>query len=105
MSDVVCEREFHTTIDDVVRPIKVSWDRPQPYMGDWRCDFRVVWPDGATSPGYTVGIDSAQALILAFYQVSARLETASMPVRWFDYDKNKLGLPSHSREETTGDTP
>ncbi|CAN5120016.1 hypothetical protein BH10PSE1_BH10PSE1_33470 [soil metagenome] len=105
MTDVICEREFNTTIDGVVYPIRVSWDRPQPDRGDWRCDFRIVWPDGKISNGYAPGVDSTQALVLALYQISGRLETAEMPVFWFDNAENELGLPTYSSAEITGETP
>ncbi|NBW07513.1 MAG: hypothetical protein EBR82_05765 [Caulobacteraceae bacterium] len=105
MSDIVCEREFNTTIDGVVRPILVVWDRPQPDRHDWRCDYRIFWPGGEISAGCAYGVDSAQALVLSLYQVGGRLETADMPVRWLDNPENELGLPSFSHEETTGDAP
>ncbi|MBJ7483430.1 hypothetical protein [Brevundimonas sp.] len=92
MSDVVCEREFNTTIDGVVRSIKVSWDRPQQDRGDWRCEHRIVWPDGTATTGYGVGVDSAGALLLAMKQVSAILYLTQPAVFRYEPD-DILDLP------------
>jgi hypothetical protein len=92
VSDIVCEREYQTEIDGVVRPIQVSWDRPQPDQNNWRCDYRIFWPGGEVSNGYAGGADSTQALLLGMKQVSAILYHTQPPVFLYEPD-DILDLP------------
>ena len=89
--EVICEREFKTVFDGDPVPILVQWMKPRPDGRDWRCDYSIAWPDRPLRRGYGIGVDSAQALLLAFSCVSAELESGAWPVQWFDSD---LGLPS-----------
>ncbi|WP_332676548.1 DUF6968 family protein [Brevundimonas sp.] len=97
--DVVCEREFNTVIDGEVVPILVQWMKPTHEGLHWRCDYSIAWPDRPVRRFHAMGVDSAQALILALYMVRAELETAPSPVRWFDNEAD-LGLPAF---EATGE--
>ena len=63
----------------------------------WRCDFTLFFPDGEVRRDYAVGIDSIQALLLAFAGAAHRLRfvgdgtTARRPtIRWLEGDD--LGL-------------
>lgn len=91
--EVVCEREFNTVIDGEAVPILVRWVKPQPDQADWRCEYVITWPNGSVRRGYAMGVDSAQALILAFRSVSTDLELTPWPVRWFE-NADDLGLPT-----------
>ena len=92
--EVVCEREFNTVLDGETIPILVQWMKPQPDGTDWRCDYSIAWPDRPLHRGYAMGVDSAQALVLAFSMASGELEFGAWPVRWFDNEVNDLGLPN-----------
>ena len=98
--NVVCEREFNTVVDGEAFPFVVRWMQPTPDQSDWRCEYSITWPDGSVRQGYAMGVDSTQALILAFHTVSTDLELAPWPVRWFDNDVNDLGLPGFRDPET-----
>lgn len=95
--DVVCERKFHTTVDGEILPILVQWMKPTTDGLHWCCDYSIAWPDRPVRRFHAMGVDSAQALILALHMVSAELETASSPVRWFDNEAD-LGLPAFEAE-------
>jgi len=92
--EVVSEREFNTAIDGAAVPILVQWMKPQPDGDDWRCEYLIAWPDRPVRRGYAMGVDSAQALILALSKSSTELEFGAWPVRWFDNEVNDLGLPN-----------
>ncbi|MDP1913269.1 hypothetical protein [Brevundimonas sp.] len=98
--EVICEREFNTVIDGETFPIVVRWMKPTPDHSDWRCEYSIAWPDASVRRGYAMGVDSTQALILAFHPVSTDLELAPWPVRWFDNEVNDLGLPGFRDPET-----
>lgn len=89
---VVCEREFNAIIDGESFPFSVEWMQPAPDQNDWRCELVIHWPTGPAM-SYAVGVDSTQALILAFYRAQTLLETGPWPVRWFDHPPGSLGLP------------
>ena len=90
---MVCEREYNTTINGEVRPILVQWMQPRPDEHHWRCDFTIAWPEGPERHSYAMGVDSAQALILALFTAGSELQTGRWPVQWFDDPVNVLGLP------------
>lgn len=92
MSDLVCDREFGVEIDGVERRMVVEWMRPVRDRGDWRCDWTIHWFDRPEVRGYTVGVDSTQALLLAMAMVRGRIEHDAPTARWLD--NVDLGLPS-----------
>lgn len=96
----ICERELNTVIDGEAFPIFVQWMKPTPDGSSWRCECVIAWPDGSLQRSYAMGVDSTQALILAFHRVSSVLELAPWPVRWFDNEEDDLGLPGFRDRET-----
>ena len=92
MSDLVCDREFLIAADGQERRVVVEWMRPRRDRGDWRCDWAIHWPDRAPEQRYSIGVDSAQALLLAMGSARGRLEDLGAPVRWLE-GNDTLGLP------------
>lgn len=98
--EVICEREFNTVVDGEAFPVFVRWMKPTSDRSSWRCDCEITWPDGLVSRSYAMGVDSTQALILAFHRISSVLELAPWPVRWFDNEPDDLGIPGFKDAET-----
>ena len=98
--EVVCEREFNTVIDGESLPILAQLMKPVPDGSGWRCAYALTWPNGTVRRRSSIGVDSSQALILAFHAVSADLEFAPWPVRWFDNEEGDVGLPGFEDPET-----
>ena len=100
MSDeVACERTFQTLVADEPRPVVVEWFRPRADQNDWRCDYAIHWPHRPMTRRYAMGVDSAQALLLAMKAVSAALYDAEPPVFWHEPD-DVLDLPLMRGDET-----
>ena len=95
MSELICDREFGVEIDGVERRIVAEWMKPVRYRGDWRCDWIIYWVDRDEERGYSMGVDSAQALLLAMGLVRGRLEDQAPTARWLERD-DALGLPDIS---------
>ena len=95
MSDLVCDREFGVEINGVERRVVVEWMRPVRHRGDWRCDWIIHWFDRPEARGYAMGVDSAQALLLAMAKVRGRVELHAPTARWLD-GYSGLGLLSIS---------
>ncbi|WP_108046364.1 hypothetical protein [Bosea sp. 124] len=79
--------------------VEVSFFAPVPDGNDWRCDYRIEWPD-RTRSYRAFGIDSVQALLLAMKAVQAELtyapETLNEGLTWLgDAD---LDLPKSPPE-------
>ncbi len=98
--EVICEREFNTVIDGEAFPIFVQWMKPDADGPHWRCEYKITSATGSVRRRYAMGVDSAQALILAFHAVSTDLELAPWPVRWFDDETGDLGLPGFNDRAT-----
>lgn len=99
-AEVICEREFNTVIDGEAFPVLAQWMKPAPDGSAWRCAYALTWPDGTVRRRSSMGVDSTQALMLAFHAVSADLELAPWPVRWFDNEVGDHGLPAFKDRET-----
>jgi len=98
--DVIARRVF----DSDAGPVELCIHRPQPWPSDtvkrqpdWVCWFSILFPEDELTTRYAAGIDSVQAMLLAFAGAAAALcyvgdgtPTRRMPVRWFDSDD--LGL-------------
>lgn len=93
MSELICDREFEVEIDGVERRIVAEWMKPVRDRGDWRCDWTIYWVHRSEERGYSMGVDSAQALLLAMGLVRGRLKDETPTVRWLDRDHG-LGLPT-----------
>ncbi|MGV8928852.1 MAG: DUF6968 family protein [Brevundimonas sp.] len=93
MSDLICDREFGVQIDGVDRRVVVEWMKPRRDRGDWRCDWIIHWVDRPEGRGYSMGVDSTQALLLAMGAVRGRLADEAPTARWLDSHED-LGLPS-----------
>lgn len=98
--EVICEREFNTVIDGEGFPVLVRWMKPEADGSSWRSEYSITWPTGLVRRRSAMGVDSTQALMLAFHAVSADLELADWPVRWFDNEPGDLGLPGFRDAET-----
>ena len=93
MNELICGREFGVTADDVERRLVVEWMKPRRDRGDWRCDFVIHWFDREPERGYSMGVDSTQALLLAMGAARSRVEHLAPEAFWLDA-KGDLGLPS-----------
>ncbi len=93
MSDLICDREFGVEIDGVERRVVAEWMKPLRDRGDWRCDWVIHWAHRGEERGYSMGVDSAQALLLAMGSVRGRLEDQEPTVSWLD-NEGHLGLPA-----------
>ncbi|HYC68916.1 DUF6968 family protein [Brevundimonas sp.] len=92
MTDLVCDREFTVEIEGVEGRIVVEWMKPVRDRGDWRCDWIIHWLDRPEARGFSMGVDSTQALLLAFGMIRGRIEHDAPSARWLDGDSG-LGLP------------
>jgi hypothetical protein len=90
---VACERTYQMLIGGEPKPVLCRWFAPEPHPeGDWMCHAEVTWPGGRVQKRSAGGIDSAQALILAFSAVGVELLIRDEPVYWSELDDD-LGLP------------
>lgn len=75
--------------------VEISFFAPVADGNDWRCDYRIEWPD-RTRSYRAFGVDSVQALLLAMKSVQAELtnapETLAEGLTWLG--AADLGLPS-----------
>jgi hypothetical protein len=75
--------------------VEVSFFAPVAGGNDWRCDYRIEWPDRARNDR-AFGVDNVQALLLAMKMVQAELthapETLSEGLTWLG--NADLDLPS-----------
>lgn len=94
MSNLACDREF-SVLGTECRVV-VEWMTPVRYRGDWRCDWVIHWPGRDPESRYSVGVDSAQAILLAMAMVRATMELSDHDVVWLD-GSDDLGLPSMPR--------
>jgi hypothetical protein len=97
VKDLVCDREFEVEVDGAERRIVVEWMRPRRDRGDWRCDWVIYWVDGPEEQGYSMGVDSTQALLLAIGLVRGRLEDGAPTARWLGRG-DTLGLPAVTQQ-------
>jgi len=93
------ERDDGSVLLQFMRPVQypmqgVALDPDNP---PWRCDYVVRFPGDEIESKYAVGIDSIQALLLAFAGAKHRLQYACdgtparrPPIRWLEQDD--LGL-------------
>lgn len=61
MDVIFVERQFELGDSATVT---VRFPPPAPDGNDYRCDYKITWPDRARS-AYAMGIDAVQALLLA----------------------------------------
>lgn len=99
MSDLVCDREFIVEFDGVERRIVIEWMTPVRDRGDWRCDWVINGLQQGDLRGKSMGVDSAQALLLALAAAGDRLGHEAPTVRWLD-GSGGLGLPALSGSGT-----
>ncbi|WNJ90828.1 DUF6968 family protein [Bosea sp. 685] len=75
--------------------VEVSFFAPMADGNDWRCEYRIEWPD-RTRSHRAFGVDSVQALLLAMKNVQAELtnapETLAEGLTWLG--NVDLDLPS-----------
>ncbi len=68
--------------------------RPEPDGNDYRCDYKIVWPDRERS-AYAMGVDAVQALLLAMQR--AHMDLLVSPERkagsLLYLGERDLGLP------------
>ncbi|HYC74515.1 DUF6968 family protein [Brevundimonas sp.] len=102
MSDLVCDRQFGVEVDGVERRVVVEWMRPVRDRGDWRCDWVIHWFDRPEARGFSMGVDSTQALLLAMGMAGVRIEHDAPTARWLDGDSG-LGLPPIPAGPAPGD--
>ncbi|TGX53963.1 hypothetical protein E5A73_07465 [Sphingomonas gei] len=103
VGDIVASRIF----DREDGKVSLSFHKPGPYPDPeldadpddppWRCFYTIAFPDGETKRSYSVGIDSIQALLLAFAGAMQALQyvgdgtpTRRPPLQWLGEDD--LGL-------------
>jgi hypothetical protein len=68
--------------------------KPKPHdEGDWRCDYTFTLATEVVREASAYGVDSTQALVLAFSKVASELETRGFPIFWFE-EGDSLGLSS-----------
>ncbi len=101
--DVIASRIF----DREDGKVSLSLHKPAPYPDPeldadpddppWRCFYTIAFPDGETTHDHAVGIDSVQALLLAFASATNALQYVGdgsparrAPVQWLGGDD--LGL-------------
>jgi hypothetical protein len=74
--------------------VVVQFFRPVPDRGDYRCEYKIIWPDRERT-FYGMGIDEVQALILAMQNAHADLlstpESKAGLLTWCG--ERNLGLP------------
>ena len=110
MSEVIAERSFTNAVGD---PITVRWFKPEPDQNDWRCEYAIQLRDTEPKVRRALGVDSAQALVLALNAAATYLSCAEndpalemSKVHWFD-PNDDLGLPvtaEYLREGRRGPT-
>ena len=100
MESVFIERQFE--LGGEARVV-VRFLRPEPDRGDYRCDYKIIWPDWERS-FHAFGIDAVQALLLAMQMAHVDLllspESKAGKLRWLE--QRDLGLPlppSAARED------
>lgn len=95
---VACERRFQQIIAGETKSFRAVWMQPVSNGNDWACDYVIEWPDRPWRSRRIMGVDSAQALLLAMKSAAGELYDAKPQVFWFDQD-DTLGLPVHSGDE------
>ncbi len=106
VGDIIATRTF----DRADGPVELRVHKPSPYPDPrydadpanppWRCFYTIVFPDGETKRGYSVGVDSVQALLLAFSSAGHRVRhvgngTPALrpPAQWLGEDDLGLSIP------------
>ena len=91
MESVFIERQFE--LGGEARVV-VRFLRPESDRGDYRCDYKIVWPDRERS-FHAFGIDAVQALMLAMQMAHVDLllspESKAGDLCWLG--ERNLGLP------------
>jgi hypothetical protein len=98
VSELICDREFAgVVIDGIERRIIVEWFKPFRDRGDWRCSWTIHRPDpnAEALKGYSCGVDSAQALLLAMGIVGGIIEHEYPGAFWLEAGEG-LHLPAVS---------
>ena len=98
MKDLICDREFGgVVLEGIERRIVVEWFKPLRDRGSWRCDWTIHRPDPDAEAlnGYSYGVDSAQALLLAMGMVGGIIEHDYPEAFWLEVGES-LGLPGVS---------
>ena len=95
--DPIAERELEAeAAGGEVRPVFARFGRPERDPapgGDWQCAFQITGL-GEDDVEYAFGVDSVQALQLAFQAVGARLFAAEGPGRSITWlGMSDLGFP------------
>jgi hypothetical protein len=79
LGTVVAEREYRSARRKVI--VQIGTPRRASWKTDFQCPIRIVI-GGKSTLNAAYGIDSVQALMLAFDAVEAELTAISPPVRW-----------------------
>lgn len=91
MAETFVERRFELRVGGAVT---VHLFRPEPDGDDWRCAYRIIWPDRERR-SQAFGVDGLQALFLAMQKVHADLlaspENKAGALTWLA--ERDLGLP------------
>jgi hypothetical protein len=91
-ADVVCERTYWMMIDGQPRPIPVRWLRPVLDSVSWCCEIQVDWPNQTPQRQKIYGVDSVQAILLAFQAAASILCTTRPSVFLYEFGDD-LHLP------------
>lgn len=83
-ADVVCERTYKMIIDGEARSVPVRWQRPARDEIDWCCEIQIDWTHQAPERLKAYGVDSVQALYLAFQMAASILSTTRPSVFLFE---------------------
>jgi hypothetical protein len=99
MDVVFIERQFE--LGDSATVV-LRFLRPEPDGDDYRCDYKIIWPDRELS-AYAMGIDAVQALLLAMQKAHAYLlaspERKAGTLLYLGEHDLGLPLPPSSRAE------
>jgi hypothetical protein len=98
---VACERTYQVVIGGVPQPLLCRWFVPEPHPeGSWDCRVEITWPNGRVRKITSGGVDSAQAMILAFSYVATEILANDASIYWFDeHDDLSLPCSDHHAEE------
>ena len=102
MDELICDREFACRDGEGVKRIVSEWMRPKRDHGDWRCDWIIHGVGETPERGYSIGVDSTQALFLALKIVRMRIEDSVPQAYWLE-DGAGLGLPGSDGKQNDAD--
>jgi len=93
---MVCGRILHVSVGEKVKDVGVRFDQPIDHGTHWTCGFEIDWPSGPMKKE-AEGIDSVQALLLAFQMAGTILYVSSYHeagLLWWDKPGDGYGFPT-----------